>query len=154
MDTFIDHAKQYLCTDIFDVRGYEREQMGVVHDPVIRERSVHFSYTGVDGRERETHLRFGATPDYLDAASAMFRLTLQRRETVTLRLDVLVGPEPAHVAQVGRFAAVAEDYRRWMADSTQVFTDNEFFNRVLSRSMSGKDRSIAFLANSCFSSSS
>ncbi len=121
--------------DIFDVRGYERERMGVVHDPVIDERNVHFSYTGVDGRGRETHLRFGTTPDYLDAASAMFKLTLQRRETATLRLDILVGPETAHVTQVGRFAAVAEDYRRWMSDCTQVFTDNEFFNRVLNRSL-------------------
>ncbi len=121
--------------DIFDVRGYEREHAGTVHDPVVRERSVHFSYTGVDGRDRETHLRFGQTPDYLDAASAMFRITLQRRETVTLRLDVLVGPEPAHAAQVGRFTAVAEDYRRWMADCTQIFTDNEFFNRVLGRAL-------------------
>ncbi|TAK56289.1 MAG: hypothetical protein EPO22_13770, partial [Dehalococcoidia bacterium] len=33
--------------DIFDVRGYERERMGAVRDPVVRERSVHFSYTGV-----------------------------------------------------------------------------------------------------------
>jgi glycogen debranching enzyme len=121
--------------DIFDVRGYERERTGLTHDPVIRERSVHFAYTGVDGELRETHLRFGTTPDYLDAASAMFRVTLQRRETITLRLDILVGPEPARVAQVGRFAAVAEDYRRWMADCTQIFTDNEFFNRVLSRSL-------------------
>ncbi len=30
---------------------------------------------------------------------------------------------------------VAEDYRRWATSCTQVFTDNEFFNRVMSRSL-------------------
>jgi glycogen debranching enzyme len=30
---------------------------------------------------------------------------------------------------------VAEDYRRWTTSCTQVFTDNEFFNRVMSRSL-------------------
>ena len=121
--------------DIFDVRGYVRERAGVLHDPVISERGVHYSYTGIDGRERETRIEFETKPAFLDAGSAMFRITLQRRETATLHLDILIGAAAPRATQVSRFATVAEDYRRWMTDCTQVFTDNEFFNRVLSRSL-------------------
>ncbi len=121
--------------DIFDVRGYERERSGTRHAPEISERGVRYSYAGIDGRERATKIEFETTPAFLDESSALFRVTLARRETATLRLRVLVNSQPSPPEAISRFETVAEDYRHWTAGCTQIYTDNEFFNRVLTRSL-------------------
>src|SRR5437762_1084214 len=76
--------------DIFDVRGYEREQGGLHHDPQVGERSIRYEYTGVDKRPRVTRIEFDTKPDFLDEASAMFRVRLERREAVTLHTVIAV----------------------------------------------------------------
>ncbi|HYM15116.1 MAG TPA: glycogen debranching N-terminal domain-containing protein [Dehalococcoidia bacterium] len=122
--------------DIFDVRGYERARHGTPHPPEMRERSIRYRYTGIDGRERDTTIAADTTPIAMDAGSMLFRVTLQRRESVTLRLTISVDGEQRDPSGVSRFDMVAEDYRRWGATATQILTDNEFFNRVIQRSLS------------------
>src|SRR5207245_8644344 len=77
-------------SDIFDVRGYERERPGVLHPPAIDKRSMEFSYTGIDGRERSTRIQFDVAPERIDESSASFLVTLQRRATTTLRISFFV----------------------------------------------------------------
>jgi len=120
--------------DIFDVRGYQRERHGTPHTPRLGERSIRYSYTGIDGRERETAIEFDTRPNEMDAGAAVFRVTLQRRESTMLHLSISPDKTEQQSTHVRRFEMVAEDYRRWSAGGTQVFTDNEFFNRVLQRS--------------------
>jgi glycogen debranching enzyme len=123
--------------DIFDVRGYERERNGVLHPPAIDKRSIEFSYDGIDGRERSTRIQFDVAPDHIDESSASFHLALQRRETTTLRITILVDNHPLRRPRGGgsRIDAIAEQYRTWTEECAQVFTDNEFFNRVLLRGL-------------------
>lgn len=121
--------------DIFDVRGYERERMGDPQEPLIDERSITYTYKGIDGRERRTRIEFDTKPDYIDSASVLFRVTLHRRESASLRLTIAIDDQQPSATHVSRFEMVAEDYRRWNTGSTQVFTDNELFNRVLGRSV-------------------
>jgi len=121
--------------DIFDVRGYQRERYGTPRAPDLGERTIHYSYLGIDGRERETTIEFDLKPHDLDASGATFRLTLQRRESATLRLSIALNGQETQPTHLRRFEMVAEDYRRWSAGVTQLFTDNEFFNRVIQRSL-------------------
>lgn len=122
--------------DIFDVRGYERERHGQHHVPVIEERAVAYGYRGVDGRDRSTRIEFDRKPDYLDDGAAMFKLTLPPRQTTTLRMEINVDGHGARRRPArGRLASVGDDYRRWNEGATRITTDNEFFNRVMGRSL-------------------
>lgn len=121
--------------DIFDVRGYERERSGTYASPVVDERSVLYSYVGIDNVRRVTRVEFDARPDFIDDDSALFRITLQRRESMSLHLTVSLGEHARPARAVSAIESVAEEYRRWSNETTHVFTDNEFFNRVISRSL-------------------
>ncbi|HEY7802441.1 MAG TPA: glycogen debranching N-terminal domain-containing protein, partial [Dehalococcoidia bacterium] len=121
--------------DIFDVRGYERARKGTLRRPQIAERSILYAYDGIDGRARTTRIEFDRAPAQVDEHSALFHVRLERRETVTLRTRILLNSTGKRMPRADRLDAVAEQYRRWTEASTQIFTDNEFFNRVLARSL-------------------
>lgn len=122
--------------DIFDVRGYERERHGEHRPAVIEERAVSYSYCGIDGRERATRVEFDRKPDYLDDATALFRLTLPPRQATTMRVEISLDGQGAKRRPArGRLVTVGDDYRRWNEGCTSITTDNEFFNRVLGRSL-------------------
>ena len=120
--------------DIFDVRGYRRERWGQHHPVAVDVASVRYGYTGVDGRERGTEMRFDPAPAELDATSARFAVELPPRGTASITLQVtLDGQKPRR--QKRRAEAVRREYRRWHDTCTSVVTDNEFFNRVIQRSL-------------------
>ncbi len=123
-------------SDIFDVRGYKRERSGELRRPVVDGRSIRYSYAGIDGRERTTDVVFDRSPEYIDEATALFRIALPKRGATTLRLEIFVDSEmaPPRPARP-RIESVAANYRNWADGCTQVSTDNEFFNRVLLRSI-------------------
>ncbi len=121
--------------DIFDVRGYQRESSGTLHPPEVGPHTIRYAYTGIDGRERSTKIDFDRTPARIDSRSALFGVSLQRRETVTLRVAISVNAHNRRSPKVGRLDAVAQHYRQWIDGCTQIFTDNEFFNRVMYRSL-------------------
>ena len=123
-------------SDIFDVRGYKRERTGELRKPMVDGNSIRYSYVGIDSRERTTQIEFDRAPDYIDEATALFRVALPQRGSITLRLEIFVdremaSPRPARP----RMEAVAVEYRNWTDGCTQISTDNEFFNRVLHRSI-------------------
>ncbi|HZP56269.1 MAG TPA: amylo-alpha-1,6-glucosidase [Dehalococcoidia bacterium] len=120
-------------SDIFDVRGYRREAQGTLQEPVVRGRAIRYAYTGIDGRERSTRIEFDRAPHRIDASTVVFRVTLGRRETETLRIAVSLNSHGRRSTRAERLEAVAQHYRHWAESSTQLFTDNEFFNRLMSR---------------------
>jgi glycogen debranching enzyme len=124
--------------DIFDIRGYKREASGQLKAPVIGDRWIEYRYDGLDGRERTTRVEFDQVPDYLDESSVLFRVTLPPRGSTELKTEIALGPRPAshrRRAARERVDAVAADYERWLDGCTHIATDNEFFNRVLNRSV-------------------
>jgi glycogen debranching enzyme len=123
--------------DIFDVRGYRRERQGQRHPAQVSERSIVYRYTGIDGVDRSTGVHFDRRPNYIDETTALFRITLPRRQALTLRTEVRIDNHKPkrRSAQRGRVEAVAADYERWMSACTHIWTDNEFFNRVIDRSL-------------------
>ncbi len=122
--------------DIFDVRGYARARQGVVHAPEVTKRSIAYSYTGIDGQERSTRINFDVAPARIDASSATFHVTLQRRETQTVGITILLDHHIRRGSKSGsRMDTIDDQYRQWTEGCAQVFTDNEFFNRVMTRAM-------------------
>ena len=121
--------------DIFDVRGYKRGRQGTMHKPVIGDRSIEYAYSGIDERERRTEIVFDRKPDAIDERSALFRVTLEPRQQTTIRTAVMVDGHRTELDRVNRFRSVAAEHREWREAATQVVTDNEFFNRVLDRSI-------------------
>ncbi|HEX5480436.1 MAG TPA: amylo-alpha-1,6-glucosidase [Dehalococcoidia bacterium] len=122
--------------DIFDVRGFEREAWEERRTTEVGERAITYAYTGVDGRERRTRIEFDRAPARIDSKQALFLVTLERRETIIMRTSIALGADPPPASeQDDRIAGLAQSYREWLDGSTQIFTDNEFFNRVMSRSL-------------------
>lgn len=124
--------------DIFEVRGFAAKRRGKLAPPVVTADDVTFQYHGLDEAIRRTTVRFSAQPNALSASAAVFHVTLRPRETWSAEIVVSFdrGIAPTR-RQCGPNSArsVAGSYDRWLQSCTQVFTDNEFFNRVLDRSM-------------------
>lgn len=122
--------------DIFDVRGYKRERHGTLHATEVDDADIAYSYTGIDGRTRRTRVAFGTPPDYIDDSTALFRITLPPRASATLRLEIAIDDAPLRRAtRRTRVETIASDYEKWTEGCTRISTDNEFFNRVLNRSI-------------------
>jgi glycogen debranching enzyme len=123
--------------DIFDVRGYEREQPARIEQPVVDRRSVRFASTGTDGLRRTTVVSFDQDPVVLDASTALFRVTLPARGEQTLRISVAFSEiAPAVAPDVAELmAATADSYRDWRDGLTSIETDNAFVDHVIQRSL-------------------
>lgn len=125
--------------DIFEIRGYEPRRRGSLDAPGFDNGALTMRYMGLDGRRRETLVRFDPEPTTLagdaDLAIATYRFRLEPQESFTLRLLVCIDGRLEAPHAEHRFAAVARSYSEWREGSTRVVTDNQFFNATLARSL-------------------
>jgi glycogen debranching enzyme len=128
--------------DIFEVRGLSRPTRGH-HDPPRTEgRSVEFAYLGEDHVRRVTRIEFANDPSRLevrgDLVEADFHLDLNAHETkvVAVTIEPRVGEEEVTAHD---FDTVVHELRRsyedWERDCTQIRTDNELFDQLLTRGL-------------------
>lgn len=122
--------------DIFEVRGLTRARHGHLHSPRVDGESLVYSYDGLDGVHRQTCIQFSPQPTTVSARRATFRVKLSHRESATIRLLFSLNGQDCKEPTRSHFEEVASHHRRWFQSSTRVFTDNEFFNKVLDRSLS------------------
>jgi len=139
--------------DIFEVRGQERERRGRLLEPQASDSSITYSYEGLDGRTRQTCISLAPAPAALSPQGAVLRMTLPRRASATFRVTVSVDGQQSGRTAGDRLPLIWRQYRRWAEGCTQVFTNNEFFNKALDRSLadlrmlwSGDGRLKGFLA--------
>lgn len=123
--------------DIFDVRGYERERFGSTLAAEVSERGIHYRYTGIDQQQRHTRLSFDRKPDYLDPATALFRITLPARESATLGLTLNVDDGGASIPTPERdpIDVVATRVRTWLRECTSITTGHAVLNRAMIQSL-------------------
>lgn len=125
--------------DVFEVRGYRPERRGESYTPFRHDSAVAMTYKGIDGRTRETLALFSPQPLSMEiddkGVSAIFRVSLAHRESAAIRLLVTVDGRLQIAQGIERFGIVAQEYSSWMQGSTHVYTDNDFFNAVLERSL-------------------
>ncbi|NAZ36480.1 amylo-alpha-1,6-glucosidase [Rubellimicrobium sp. CFH 75288] len=127
--------------DIFEVRGEIRAQRGRLDPPRVGEGGILWTYRGLDGRERATHLRLDPAPARLDGECARFDLRLGPGEWRVIVLDVTLGgghpPERGGPEGFRRaLRAARRALRRSAARAASVETSNEIFNEAIRRSVS------------------
>ncbi len=134
----IDIAFAADFADLFEVRGTVRVRRGALQEPKMASDRVTLAYLGLDGRRRETTLRFDPIPQELAADRATFVVDLAPREASTLVLEIAcdkVDDEPARPA----FLRALRDARRALRSSASravaVVTSNDIFNEAVRRSV-------------------
>ena len=129
--------------DIFEVRGLSRETRGTYEPPRANGTSVEFGYTGEDGVRRVTRIAFGLKPRSVevrgDLVDVTFTVRLAAHQTKTIGLVV----EPVIEDEAGDGSRIFDDvvhelrhsYEDWEQECTQIRTDNELFNTLLTRGL-------------------
>jgi glycogen debranching enzyme len=121
--------------DIFEIRGAVRQQRGKLLPIKVGHDFLVFAYEGLDGKRRETRIGFSPPPALLSASQALFQLDLPRHGHASLRFVVSIDGLEERPPSESRFQFISAEHRRWAEGGTQVFTDNEFFNAALARSL-------------------
>jgi len=125
--------------DIFEVRGHEPEFRGELDPPIWRHAALTMGYKGRDGRRRETLVMFDPRPLSVQTDAEVgfvtYRIELQPQESASIRLVITVDGRLEAAQGVERYDVVKEEYDAWLSGTTEIQTDNEFFNVVLQRSL-------------------
>ncbi|MBI2913255.1 MAG: amylo-alpha-1,6-glucosidase [Chloroflexi bacterium] len=125
--------------DIFEVRGHERESRGELRAPFLQDSTLTMAYKGKDGHTRQTLIIFTPAPLSVETDSqgavVRFRVSLAHRESEAIRLLVTVDGRLEAAQGVERFGIVAQEYGSWLNEATRIYTDNDFYNAVLERSL-------------------
>lgn len=98
--------------DIFEVRGKKRKARGENHPPAVADDHVRLSYRGLDHITRHSIISFSQAPERLTGRCAEFHLTLPRKQTMELYIEI----SPSHNATPcrERFRAAAAKARGQM----------------------------------------
>jgi glycogen debranching enzyme len=126
--------------DLFEVRGAKRPARGLIHEPVVESDRVRLSYTGLDGVQRETNLRFHPLPSRLRASSARFDLDVEPNQSRSVLIEIDCGPVSARHTSPARYFTSMRDARRALrrlsSKAAAIATSNELFNETVRRAVS------------------
>ena len=131
--------------DIFQVRGPEREQLGVPADPEVSNGGVVFRYEGADEVERSLAVRFDPSPAAIRDGAFVFAPQLAPGATWALRVRLVIteretsgGPygidaldEPADRPS----STVSRQPPDWLRDRTIFASDSVLVDAVIERSL-------------------
>jgi glycogen debranching enzyme len=135
--------------DLFEVRGERRPRRGALHRPETGPDGATLAYTGLDGRRRETRLRFDPAPTRIGPERAAFALALKPGERTTILIETRcreadgaaaaadAGGPPAS-ARATFLRALWDDSRARraaMARAASVVTSDTGFDEMIGRSV-------------------
>ncbi len=128
--------------DIFEVRGLSPGLPGHYEAPWVDRKQARFAYKGEDGVLRETLMEFDPEPDRLevvgDRIEIEFRVRLAPHQTKLISTTfepVVDGVRPPDIEFDGAIHRLRRSYEDWERESTQIITDNELFNQLLTRGL-------------------
>jgi Glycogen debranching enzyme len=127
--------------DIFEVRGWRRENRGEFLIPFVSPQAIRFAYRGRDGQVLESTIRFRTKPDNVDARGARWALHLRPGVPVQLEWDVRGGSSKTlpHIVQRGAFeqrrARLDTEYAGWRAKCSHWSSTDEAFDTTIMRSI-------------------
>src|SRR6476469_6579317 len=84
--------------DMFDVRGFARDRWGELRRPVLDDAGLHLSYLGLDGVERQTHIRFSRPPDSVELRHPESSQPSGMQEGIMIPVVDVEGDHPVIVA--------------------------------------------------------
>ncbi|TCZ55255.1 amylo-alpha-1,6-glucosidase [Roseicella aquatilis] len=125
--------------DLFEVRGEQRPRRGRLHPPETGPDHITLAYTGLDGRRRQTRLRFDPAPARISGEQAVFDLSLPPGARCTLLVETNCTPNhvPREPAGAAFLRALWEDSRARRAAQGRaagVVTTHGGFNAMIGRS--------------------
>ncbi|HJX86420.1 MAG TPA: glycogen debranching N-terminal domain-containing protein, partial [Gemmatimonadales bacterium] len=126
--------------DIFEVRGWRREQRGRYFAPRCDADRVVFSYQGRDGLVLESAVHFTTPPTALTGKAARWQLHLEGERRIELEWEVEAGEAdhprataaPSFDAQRGTLDV---GYREWRTGCTRWTTSLGAFDALLDRAV-------------------
>jgi glycogen debranching enzyme len=126
--------------DIFEVRGWHREQRGAFFQAEIESQNLIFHYQGRDGRILRSCVRFLEPPDELSSRSARWRFRLEPDTPRQIQWEVVAedgtAVSPAGPKSfIGRRAEVEGLYARWYEQCSQWSSNSPDLNQTLSRAI-------------------
>ena len=134
----IDFAADF--ADIFEVRGAARARRGEPRPPRLEPDAATLAYVGLDGRLRETRLRFEPAPTEIDPGHAGFDLTLAPMERATLFLELHCGGDDGRRSPrrgfFSSYRAARRAQRAAAARAASIETSNDVFNETVRRAVS------------------
>src|SRR5438067_13843929 len=125
--------------DVFEVRGQHRAKRGRRSAERLSDEAVVLRYCGLDGVERDTHLRFEPPPARLDTSSAQFILKLKGGEGTRIVLRVDCGAPSKEKWGVRRYygalRAARHALRQASGRTVSLERSNAVFNELARRSV-------------------
>lgn len=129
--------------DLFEVRGEQRPRRGTMEAKVLDERSVRFTYRGLDELERRTTLYLDPPPHSLTARAARWEVDLREcdRAAMFVKIGCTMGDEGAEEPPPppAAYRQVRRSTRNRMIYMGRLTSSNELFNAVMNRSSADLD---------------
>lgn len=124
--------------DIFEVRGEQRPQRGILSTTVLNDNTVAWEYQGLDHVKRVTHLTTDPSPATTSTSSMHFELSLAPKEVKTFHINVACMAE-GQLSEPVTFSTAqtqaAQDLQTIKAGFCSIYTGNEQFNDWVNRSL-------------------
>lgn len=162
LQLFIDVAADF--RDMFEVRGMVREARGETHEPEVMRDRIRFRYSGRDGLDYATEVRFAPVPEAVEYVPgvgleegpgwvrALFPLVLEAKaqHTIDVTIYAAIGgdtdatpappktptSEKRHATYEAAMEAAYAARRDWTDVAAQWTTDNAAVNEMLQQSVS------------------
>ncbi len=125
--------------DIFEVRGIKREKRGAYNDPIITDKDVIHSYTGLDNITRVTKFSFDQPATSIKANKVIFQLQLEPNHTKEIYFTISCRYEHTAVSLPAWSVAhnkIREKCTDLKAGRCTIETSNNQFNHWITRSTS------------------
>lgn len=125
--------------DIFEVRGWNRDERGQYYEPVIEEGKLRFSYRGVDGRLMEASVRFNEP--YPEFVGTKVRWNIRMAPSSRFETSWLIHAEPFEGVPDEEFCfdekhrEVDRIYEDWATSGTRWTTNSDALGDILSRAV-------------------
>jgi glycogen debranching enzyme len=141
--------------DLFEIRGHKRQQRGTLLRKIpegvteeelsslseFKTNSLTLAYQGLDGVLMESRLLFyQSPPDSIQGHTAIWHLSIEPHATQKLgyRLEIITDNKLTNVSELATNFGQAKassllEEQEWCQRITQIRSDNEAFNQVISR---------------------
>src|SRR5271170_8075321 len=124
-------------SDLFEVRGQQRRRRGRLQEVVRSPSEVAFTYSGLDGTDRWTDLRFEPQPTRLRASAAAYQIRLEAGDIahIFFSAECHGSGSPKRVNFLKGLMAAHRDRRIASRHAGTVETSNQVLNEALCRAM-------------------
>ncbi len=129
--------------DIFTIRGITRDTEGKVETPSFKDTTLTLSYLGKDRHRRNTVVTFDTIPSGVEGGTCYFCWSIKPHETYRIALEIRVEDvppgekyQPEQIPLERRLKMVKASYVETMECCSNVWTNNQIFNKVFLRSLS------------------